>query len=368
MNRKKNKKTKRYEKMNLKSSMLIRVLYQEFGICGDSLISRFPQFSRRTIYRHATSKKLSTEDGRKNNPGRPKKLDKRDERNILRTLKRLRLERASFSAKKIQEEARILNVSTKTIHRILHKYGYKYRQSRKKGLLYPKDKKNRLKFSKTARNFEKGFWEKRISFYFDGVGFAHKFNPFAEAVSTSSMAWRLPGEGLEITTKGKKEGSGGKMANFFVAISHGRGVVLCKQYPWTVTGERFAGFIRNVFPSVFEKCDVQPSEGLWLQDGDPRQNSKKAKEAWEELGCSVFNIPARSPDLNPIENIFHIVRERLTVEALELGISHESYTQFSKRVAKTISQIPVWLIDKTIESMPKRLEMVIKQKGGRTKY
>ena len=45
-------------------------------------------------------------------------------------------------------------------------------------------------------------------------------------MSVSSMAWRKPGEGLSITTKSKKEGSGGKMVNFFVGIAHGAGVIL----------------------------------------------------------------------------------------------------------------------------------------------
>jgi len=65
--------------------------------------------------------------------------------------------------------------------------------------------------------------------------------------------WRKPGEGLIITTKGRKEGSCGKMANFFVAISHGSGVVLCKQHDWQVTGDRFAQFVKEFFPG--EKID-----------------------------------------------------------------------------------------------------------------
>ena len=40
------------------------------------------------------------------------------------------------------------------------------------------------------------------------------------------MALRKRGEGLITTTKGKKEGSGGRMAQFFVGIAHDKGVVL----------------------------------------------------------------------------------------------------------------------------------------------
>ena len=111
-----------------------------------------------------------------------------------------------------------------------------------------------------------------------------------------------------------------------------------------------------------------PSGSLGLQDGDPRQNSKVAKAAWEKIGCEMFGIPARSPDLNPIENIFHIVRKQLKQDALDRKIEREKYEEFCTRVKETIQGISVELIDKTIGSMNSRVAAVIKCKGGRTKY
>ena len=45
---------------------------------------------------------------------------------------------------------------------------------------------------------------------------------------------------------------------------------------------------------------------LFLQDGDPCQNSGMAKEAMLRVNATLFPIPPRSPDLNPIENFFHL--------------------------------------------------------------
>ena len=182
------------------------------------------------------------------------------------------------------------------------------------------------------------------------------------------MTWRLPNEGLTRTTKGRKEGSGGRMANFFVAISHGRGVTMCKHYTWTVTGETFCTFVKHCFPVAFEKCGVRPDRGMFLQDGDPRQNSALARNAWQKLGCEMFPIPPRSPDLNPIENLFHLVRKKLKKDAIDNNITKETYNNFSKRVAKTISEFPAETINNLIESMPKRLQLVVNGKGSRTKY
>ena len=42
---------------------------------------------------------------------------------------------------------------------------------------------------------------------------------------------------MKCTTKGKKEGSGGKMVKLFVAIAYGHGAVLCEPYAEQLTGQ-----------------------------------------------------------------------------------------------------------------------------------
>ena len=283
---------------------------------------------------------------------------------------RMRNEYDSFSAVRIQEEAGITHCTARTFRRTLNKLGFHYLHARKKGLVSAVDRKKRVAFARANVGQDIEFWRTGISFYLDGVGFVHKRNPHGEARSTQTMAWRKANEGLVKTTKGKKEGTGGKVATFFVAIAYGRGVVLSKHVPWNnaMTGEKFAGFAKNVFPKVFASCGVPVEGSVFLQDGDPKQNSKVAQEAWTKLGCKMFGIPARSPDLNPIENIFHLVRQELRKQALEEKITQESYPEFCKRVARKIKAFPVDVIDRTIDSMKDRLEKVIAGKGHRTKY
>ena len=43
-------------------------------------------------------------------------------------------------------------------------------------------------------------------------------------------------------------------------------------------------------------------------------------------------IPARSPDLNPIKNLFNIVRKCIEAEILEQNIIHQSWDEFVERV------------------------------------
>ncbi len=44
-------------------------------------------------------------------------------------------------------------------------------------------------------------------------------------------------------------------------------------------------------------------------NNNPSQRSKTAWKAMNKARATLFTIPPRSPDLNPIENLFHIVKK-----------------------------------------------------------
>ena len=83
---------------------------------------------------------------------------------------------------------------------------------------------------------------------------------------------------------------------------------------------------------------------------------------------TLLCIPARSPDINPIENLFHLVRRELDRQSLSGNITHETYEQFSSRVSQTFKLFPGKSIDNIIESMDKRMNMIISRRGQRIKY
>ena len=167
------------------------------------------------------------------------------------------------------------------------------------------------------------------------------------------------------TARGGKEGTGGKIAKFVVAITHEQGVIICEPYD-KMNGEYIESFIRRNFERMF---DMSGKESLlFVQDGDPSQNSAKAKRAMTACDAKVLNIPPRSPDINPIENFFHLVRRELKRDAVDRHLCHESFEQFQNRIESTMRAIPTDIIDKTIRSIPKRLKLIVKGKEKRTKY
>ena len=88
----------------------------------------------------------------------------------------------------------------------------------------------------------------------------------------------------------------------------------------------------------------------------------------DDVGCRNFAIPARSPVLNPIENMFDLVRANLQKDALTKEIKKETFLEFTRCVRKTIKSSPVEILDKTIDSTPKRLAKIVSIKGECTKY
>ena len=105
---------------------------------------------------------------------------------------------------------------------------------------------------------------------------------------------------------------------------------------------------------------------MFLQDGNPRHNSASA--LIERRGYEIFSNPARSPDLNPIENMFNLVRKQLNEDAMAMNITKDNYEEFGRRLKETIERFSADIINKIIKSLLKRMELVIKGKGSGIKY
>ena len=303
--------------------------------------------------------------------GRPRKLSSREERLLIRALHKLRRTEGNFTVKRLMNETNILvsNASVRTVARFLNSQGYFYLQARKKGLLTNNDKNLRIAFAKKVRQeYNKELWTQKIAFYLDGVAFAHKTNPLDQARAPTGRIYRKKSEGLNqyCTAKGSKVGSGGKIVKFLVAISYNVGVILCEEYEH-MTGNFFASFIGQTFEQMF----VESKKGdtrLFIQDNDPSQNSAVAKIALQRVSAQLLKIPPRSPDLNPIENMFKSVSDDLHDSTIEKQLERESFTQFKERVKDTIVRFPVAKINNLIESMDRHIQLILETKGQRLKY
>ena len=94
-------------------------------------------------------------------------------------------------------------------------------------------------------------------------------------------------------------------------------------------------------------------------DNYPSQTSCIAKLALDEIEGSIHQIPPRSPDLNSIENIFHLVKRYLDQEAICRNIIRESFDEFNAGVLGTFGNIPPETIDEIISSMNRRITSIL---------
>ncbi len=337
--------------------------------CNMSKSSAHRVWSSRELHLKPKRERLSW-SGKK--VGRKPKLGQREKRLLMRTVHRLRGENVNFNIPSLIEAAGLQGaVKRRTVSRYLNSSGYRFLQARKKGLLNDEDKCKRLRYAqKMARVLETypDFYTEHVAFYLDGVSFVHKFNPLNEAQRPKTRVWRKKGEGLNVTSKGSKDLAGGRRLHLMVAIAYKKGIILCEPYV-KMDGRFFGTFVREHFKITFAKAGMKVGgQRLFVMDNDPSQTSKIAMSALSQVEAQHHEIPARSPDLNPIENIFHIVKKKLEFEAESLGIVSESFEQFQTRVISCCDSIDPELIDKTISSMPKRIHSIISSKGNRTKY
>ena len=216
--------TKAWRKVSFKISMHIRVLHQDFDKKISEIKNKYPGIPTRTISYHA-NKPISQEfaDRRKYNKGRPRKLGASDVRDLKIKLSNLRkVDNPNFTAVKLQKGSGLdSKCSTRTIHRALYSMNYFSLNTRQKGIMTEKDKKFRVKFCKNCLKLvESELWLQRISFYYDGVTFYHKSDPFSEAIQPTAKIWRKRSKGLKLTQKRRKTGRNGRQVKLFVAIAY----------------------------------------------------------------------------------------------------------------------------------------------------
>ena len=333
-------------------------------------ISRKTRVSRASVHRICNTPICNIAKERKAG-GRKRSLSYRQERILIRNVKRLREEEGGFSSKRLMKVSglSLSKLSDRTVRRCLNRNGYHFLQARKKGLLLNSDFKKRVAFAQNIRRrYPRNVFTHKIAFYLDGTSFIYKINPLDQARAPRGRVWRKRSEGLlsGCTAKGSKVGTGGKVVKLMVAISYAEGVIACEPYE-EMNGAYFAEFVRRKFQDMFTKANKNGSR-LFIQDGDPSQNSKAARDAMAAVNAELLPIPPRSPDLNPIENIFKLAGDNLRANAIRFQIRKETFEAFQARVIATIRSIPIETINKTISSMDRRLSLLLQTGGKKTRF
>ena len=103
---------------------------------------------------------------------------------------------------------------------------------------------------------------------------------------------------------------------------------------------------------------------MFQQDGAPSHTSKLAKQWLVDHRISVFPHPPSSPDVNPIELVWHELKKFIQAHL------HPPTTipKLIKAVHDAWDALEIPDIDKYVDTMSDRVQAVLKAHGGHTRF
>lgn len=130
--------------------------------------------------------------------------------------------------------------------------------------------------------------------------------------------------------------------------------------PWNLDQFQYKTILEEtMLPYAEEHLPV-----IWTfqHDNDPKHTARTVKTFLTNQSVSVLAWPANSPDLNPIEHLWHEIKKRVA------GYRSRSLDELYEAFSEAWANIPVETCRKLISSMPRRCQAVIKNKGFATGY
>ena len=127
----------------------------------------------------------------------------------------------------------------------------------------------------------------------------------------------------------------------------------------TINGPKYVQMLSEKLKLYLQVQNCQ----IFIQDGAPCHRSKVAKNFLDSNNINLLKWPGNSPDLNPIKNLWTNMKNKVS----------EKQPLSGAELVKAIKEVWVKEIFKEycqslIESMPRRIKAMIKNRGGHTKY
>ena len=119
------------------------------------------------------------------------------------------------------------------------------------------------------------------------------------------------------------------------------------------------GPLKDFWEESFEDVD----ESIVMEDNAP-VHKKVCIPVREALGMACHQHPPNSPDLNPIEHIWSDIKDIIAKHYYHIN----SEKEMKRIVLRLWNEYADDKSDMLVQSMPDRIQAVIKAKGGSTRY
>ena len=244
-----------------------------------------------------------------------------------------------------------IEVSSSTVRKYLIKAGRMARRPIRKQLLTEKMKHKRLAWAETYKDWTKDTWRK--------VLFSDESHFLVQGQRSQYVRRTKNEEIKEAHTNQLVKNPEKRM--FWGSFSYS-GVGSLRPIKGTMNADSYMQIVKNNIHQDMDEA-FPNSEGILQQDLAPCHRANKVKTLFSEMGIHLLDWPGNSPDLNPIENLWAIVK---------LEARKRDCTTLDKM---TQAIIVIWFdpkmkqhCSKLVDSMPKRVKEVIQKRGGHIKY
>ena len=249
---------------------------------------------------------------------------------IVRRMLKLRVWLGVTSADLTQMLAREkgITVEESSVRKVLKKAGYKYLPRSKKPKYNKVQREERLKFAKKYHAKSQKAIAESIHMFIDGVVFTipPKDPTARENYCRSDVikVWRRPDEHHLPELAGhdsySKQVPSNRMVPLWGGLSAGGfGDVLWHDSRKTDEDE-WSGVVRKgMLTTALKAVNPGKKNGEWkiLCDNESFLRTDKSRKAYSRFGITLIKLPARSPDLNPVEKMWGWARKELRTRDLK---------------------------------------------------
>lgn len=297
---------------------------------------------------HQTVKYIVENDyGKEKDKRGPKfKLDRHQELAIRRETRRLNEEQEKVTASKIQSNLSLNCLSLVSLRRNMRRLGFTHKLAKQKIVLTKEHKKRRLDIAK--------MWLKnRHDWYATIFSDEKKFN------LDGPDNWSTYADPDREIHRNRRQMGGGSVMVWGMVLPNG--YVHVERLHGRIDGQKYIDMLNTSIDNL--NAIFGPRMYYFQQDNASIHTSKVAKEFFDKKNCQLIPWPARSPDLNIMENVWHMLS--LMVYDKKQYQTQDELWEAIKTAADRISSEKVAQVQNLYSDVTQRLIEVIEKKGDK---